>query len=288
MIDQLQFILGHCSESAAHVYLRPQKGAEIRSITATLSGPYCEYSRTLSAEFAFQGDPLDQTVIVTEPCYWTPALPFLYNLRLMVQMNDGCEIEQTVKVGLRRWDSEGSHFRLEGKRTVLRGAGKVSNIEAARSAETSLVVNHYDLAFCAEADRLGVGLVMDLRTTGESLNSVMDQLDWSSSVLLALVDAEQLSRQGFKQHWPRQCLLAHCLTASSAPEELVDPNTEVLVVELQSSERPPAWLASIDRPVVAIRRGVVNDDLQQARAACDRLQAELAPEFNLAGYFVAP
>jgi hypothetical protein len=29
-------------------------------------------------------------------------------------------------------------------------------------------------------------------------------------------------------------------------------------------------------------------DFDEARAACDRLQAELAPEFDLAGYFVAP
>jgi hypothetical protein len=38
--------------------------------------------------------------------------------------------------------------------------------------------------------------------------------------------------------------------------------------------------------VIAIREGGTYADLQTARLACDHLQAALAPEFDLAGYFV--
>ena len=61
---------------------------------------------------------------------------------------------------------------------------------------------------------------------------------------------------------------------------------DVIAVELAEGDRPPAWIAKVSKPVIAIRRGRVYADFFEARAACDRLQAELAPDFNLAGYFV--
>ena len=61
----------------------------------------------------------------------------------------------------------------------------------------------------------------------------------------------------------------------------------VIVAMLADGERPPAWMAACGRPIVAIRRGAAYADFEKARADCDRLQAALAPEFDLAGYFVA-
>ena len=60
-----------------------------------------------------------------------------------------------------------------------------------------------------------------------------------------------------------------------------------MVLELQPGERPHAALAHCTLPVIAIRRGESYADFTTARAACDRLQAQLSPEFNLAGYFIA-
>ena len=293
MFEQLQIILGVCSDSTAKVYLRPQVGSTIRTFTASLYGPQCDFSRTLASDFRFRGtNDLDQEALITEPCYWTPALPFRYELKLQSQDANGDELEHTVSVGLRRFDSQGNSFRLEGRRSVLRGAScdttGIEVLDQARSAETALLVERFDGEFCAAADRLGVPLVLDLRSAGDSLYSTLDRLDWSASILLALVSAEQLAQPNLIRHWPRQCLLAHGLTAQSTPDELGDPNTEALAIELDPGERPPGWLARNDRPVVAIRHGMVNDDLQAARRDCHPLQAELAPEFNLAGYFVAP
>ena len=59
-----------------------------------------------------------------------------------------------------------------------------------------------------------------------------------------------------------------------------------IVAKLDDGERPPRWMATCGRPVVAIRRGAAYAGFEEARIACDRLQAELAPEFDLAGYFV--
>ena len=49
----------------------------------------------------------------------------------------------------------------------------------------------------------------------------------------------------------------------------------VIVAALDDGERPPAWMASCGRPVVAIRGGSTYADFEQALAGCDRLQADL-------------
>jgi len=288
MFDQLQFILGQCTDSTAKAYLRSPPGADVGSLSASLYGPHCQFSRTLASDFALRASADGvQEVLVTEPCYWTPALPFLYELKVNLAGR-----EQTVPVGLRRWTCSGQSFRMEGRRTVLRGAattiGANEVFANAREAEIACLIRDFSDDACAAADRLGVPLVVDLRNAGDSLFSILDRLDWSASVLVALVSTTQLADAELIRHWPRQCLLAHCLTAASTPDELDDPNTEALAIELAPAERPPAWLSEIDRPLIAIRQGKNYASPAEARAACDRLQAELAPDFNLAGYFVAP
>ena len=71
-------------------------------------------------------------------------------------------------------------------------------------------------------------------------------------------------------------------------DEAVADTCQAIIVELQSDQRPPTSLATLNKPMIAIRRGVAFNNLHEARAACDRLQAELAPEFDLAGYVVGP
>jgi len=281
--DQLQFLQGQCSESTAQVYLHAH--AELAALPALLTGPRCQFSHTLAADFVFRTTTnAAPMALVTEPCYWTPALPFLYDLQL------GKSEEQKISVGLRRWTSQGSSFYLETRRTVLRGAftDVITDeiLTQARAAGTVLLLNHYHFDWCAAADRAGVPLVVDLRQAGAALGPILSRLDWSASVLLALVSEEQLTHT--TSVGPRQCLLAPCLNASSPPAELLDSAAQAYAIELQPGESPPTWLADIDRPLVAIRRGVTSDDLPAARAACDRLQADLAPKLNLAGYFVAP
>jgi hypothetical protein len=60
---------------------------------------------------------------------------------------------------------------------------------------------------------------------------------------------------------------------------------DAFAVELNPGDRPPAWLATCDKPVMAIRKNIASE-IPTGRTGCDRLQAELAPKFDLAGYFV--
>ena len=294
MIDHFKFAVLQQTEASAHVILEQAADGPVRAFTASLRGPHCQFARTLPAEFSFSPiamQPEAHFAQVIDPCYWTPDLPFLYDLQFKVQLTDGQEIEQTTKVGLTRWESHGQNLRLETRRVVLRGAGATSpnseTIRAAREAQTALLISEIDPTVCETADELGVALCLDLRGTSDADLSVLANIQGSPSLLLAIVSPQQVVEQKVLAQLPSHCLIAQHLSTSAPIEEFLD-SKPFLAFDLKPGERPSAWVPKATRPVIAIRRGEDYTDLAEARAACDRLQAELAPEFDFAGYFVTP
>lgn len=150
----------------------------------------------------------------------------------------------------------------------------------------AMLVTRPDDAFCEEAGRIGGALVVDLRGQISNWTTALRRFAWFPAVMLVLVDDDAPSPlDGVGS----SLVAANVIDAESGPDRLArQPWVSVLAVELEPDQRPPAWVAVCGKPVIAIRRGVSYADFHEARAACDRLQADLAPEFNLAGYFVAP
>lgn len=296
MDDQLRFLVGSTSKSAARVYLSTPEDSQIESITGTIAGPRCEFSRTLPAQFSFGSvdSPRRELVgveaLIVDPCYWTPEMPFLYDICLQLVLHDGQEIEYSTQVGLRQWDCVKGSFYLQSRRTVLRGTRchelSLEAVRQARVAESALIVSEYDQMACEQANRLGVILVVDFRGKRDFMLNDFRRVDWWPAVFIGIVDGEQLSEGRLHEHLPRQCRLAQCLTGDSTAADLADPRTEVLAVEFDRGQRPRDWMAKIDRPVIAIQRWGEPTVIERARGECDKLQAALAPEFDLAGYFV--
>ena len=129
-----------------------------------------------------------------------------------------------------------------------------------------------------------MALIADLRGIRQSLGVRLRQLAWHPSVLAVLADdAAELADA------PPSLVLGCAVTATlPAAGDVIPKWAHVIAVELSAGERPPARLAHCGKPVIAVRRGASYADVHEARAACDRLQADLAPQFDLAGYFVAP
>jgi hypothetical protein len=173
-------------------------------------------------------------------------------------------------------------------RTVLRGAAAPADdtavLQVARDHEASLLVATPSDDFCREASRLGVGLVADVRAADGDASRELQRLSQHASVLIVLCDRCLGLPAGPSLSRP---LLAVTILADME-EAIADAATwaEVVVLELRPEEHPPAWVAEYGRPVIAVRRAIDFADVGRARNACDRLQAELAPEFDLAGYFV--
>jgi hypothetical protein len=252
--------------------------------SGVIDGPFCDYAKTLKSISPVR--TAEQAAIIVDPCFWTPALPFLYKLHLDVVV-DGRSAELDATVGFKRWECARSSFRLERKRIVLRGAIATRqddhDLDDARAAECALIVHRPSIEFCREASRRGVALIADYRGSNEIAFRSLPRLAWEPAVMAALVSRgdEGLSRPD----WPH---IAATVADTDDESRARRPWERILAVELGHGEHPPGWLAVCDKPVIAIRRGVTYADFHEARAACDRLQADLAPEFNLAGYFVTP
>jgi hypothetical protein len=280
MRDLLEIFVTERTENHARITLTPRVGSAMTAIAGSIRGPFSEFSKTLTAESVVKPGAVEGTfdALIVEPCYWTPLLPFWYELRLTVTCHEGTGSEEAIPIGIKRFYCQGQNFFLEGKRIVLRGIQIASpnyeDLIHARKHETALIVKCPTEEFFNYADRLGVPLIVDLR--GESL-AASSLLSWHPAVMLVLISANQ-ARVFQRQH----SHLAVCINANECESAI---SCDAYVSELRPGERPPAWAATCDKPVIVIRKDP-EAEIRTARASCDKLQAELAPEFDLAGYFV--
>ena len=294
--DERQIIgvrLAEASASRALVEVSGLAAAAKWDVSGVLRGPMCQYARTLPAAYQSAVDATGQvTFAVPEPCYWTPELPFLYRLTLEWKGAGGTAAPFDRTVGLRGLYCRRRDLMLESKRFVLRGGRAnrldIEELPLARKAETALVVDDPSDELCEAASLKGVLLLADLRSVGELWLRRVEEFAWMPAVAMALVSAEQLraavdGRDGVKV--AIDVPVAQVVDCS-APASVLHEAANVVAMELAMGERPPDWIAAYGKPVLAMCRGGAEGDYREMRASCDRLQAELAPEFDLAGYFV--
>jgi hypothetical protein len=266
MRDELQLIVGEKTENHARILVRGTN----RTLAGRICGPFSDFAKTLSADFVLRPKELGTAeALITEPCYWTPQLPMRYELSVEVD-----SVEHTVPMGLKRFYNSGRNLVLESKRIVLRGMScespTESDLNLARQHETALIVTEPIDEVCELASRLGVPLLV--KTQNET---TIERYAWFPAVYMVLATAGQ------RLDSLTQVPVAELVKAGDEPTA----SGQAVIIELKSTERPPAWAAICDKPVIVIRKDE-EAEIKTARSACDRLQAELAPEFDLAGYFV--
>ncbi|MCH2114457.1 MAG: hypothetical protein MK171_06055 [Pirellulales bacterium] len=292
----LAFCLGHTARSEATVYLQAHPDEAIVCIEGRLRGPYCKWARTLPAEYVVKPHAecpsrggLAQ-VLVLEPCYWTPHLPFQYELQLSLHDSRGNARELAATVGLRQWGVEGCNLLLDRRRIVLRGMSSapltLERIDAAREAETALLVDPPSVELCAAASRMGVPLVVDLRHLGADFIAAWRRLSWCASVLVVILTADQVNRTRAAGETGTQALIALSITANTSGTAAARVACDLYAIDLQPGERPPAWVADCPLPVFGIRHEANGFQRGSERNSCDQLQSEWAPQFDLAGYFL--
>jgi len=288
-------LLGQAAEMEARVYVCADPEAKIVKIEGHLHGPVCEFSHTLPSESQLRPVPENANgtclseILLMDPCYWTPELPFQYELDMTLTYDEGTMIHEKRLVGIRRWATEKASFSLERRRVVLRGC-RIENLSSdrlieARSAETALLVDLPTDRDCEAASRQGVALIADLHEISELLEIELQRLNCYPAVMIVLLSTDQIRQFDLKNS---QLLKALHITAETLESEIDLAACDLLAVDFAANESPPGWLAKCGKPVIAICRGATYAELSAGRAACDRLQADLAPKFNLAGYFVSP
>lgn len=292
MLRQVEVFFGAVSPAEAHVYARldaPAEAAALR-ITGQLRGPLCSKATTLPATVSFQTrsgiDALLAEAIVPDPCYWTPELPHVYQVR--VELHRGAELVQVAErvLGIRPLGVHGSRLALAGKGWVLRGLwGEGLTTEgwfAAEDPTAAVIVSRPDDALCAEASRRGLWLVAVVEGIegAADVTAELARLARWPAVALAIVAAAGPLEFDVRRR-ARNLLLGQLVDdAAAEPASWAD----VLVARGAAPDTLAALAAGRDRPVVAWRPESAGPDFAAARAAIDRLQRDLAGRSDFAGY----
>jgi hypothetical protein len=302
----LDLFFGDANEAEARIYARlpPSDSLTAGAISGRIIGPECRFAKTLPATIPFanrgsgpSGLLLEATI--PDPCFWTPELPFLYRVAIQIRDESG-EFNINRRLGIRRLGAIGRSLYLDGKRWVARGVCRdqahQTDLFAVRQSSAALLLSAPDEALCLEASRLGVPLFVHVaaslrdaptesrRDSSTCLASVIRRLgQWPAVFAIVLDLALPIGRE--LRTAARNTLFAVRVDTEAATVAL--PNWAQLAVCDCDVLKPIATTAS-DRgiPIFAVRRLPKLIGIADSRAACDRLQFDLAPIGDFAGYFV--
>ena len=303
--DRLELFFGEATAAEARVYARLD-GSKVpadATLAGHLIGPECRFARTLPAKIPFQfrgrsaGGELLTEVIVPDPCFWTPDLAGCWH-RVESKHGESCQrpgISPTCQAeappterwfGIRRLGVRGESLYLDGQRWVLRGEFRkradLKDLAVARASDAALVVAAADDGFCLEASRQGVPLVVMVSGRGGELANEIYRLGNWPAVFLVVLDAEQPA-----DFDPRLLARNLLFAAHYRADRPLGSSTwaHVLWREIENEQASVRYAGS-PRPIIAVRRLPDQADIPTTRGACDRLQLELAPFGNFAGYVV--
>lgn len=304
---ELDLFYGGANANRVTVYARLPKLPEGGwSLSGAVRGPHCLYSTTLPATLrladAGPGQTLLAKALMPDPCYWSPELPFLYDVH--VELKRGAEVIATADrlLGIRDFGPRGRFFYDQGKRRVIRGAfGPVDpDLLAWHDTPLALVAPSPSDALCEEASRVGVLVVAmepwprtpedEVIACRAKLEKELRRLSRHASVAMIVLDAGGIS-----------CGQLDSACHHLAPNNLLGCSIKPLhqsfnVVSVQDIDlafatvNEPAvfarWFENLDLPILAVRNAGPFTDPSTARLQCDALQAELAPHGDYAGYIV--
>lgn len=286
MIEGVSIQLASATESSVRLSLVGDGAVDLAG-EWELYGPRCEYGRTLASTFRgkLAGNQRVE-FFVTEPCYWSAAMPFLYELRRVDAGDSQLDKGAVHTLGLRRLIAHGPNLRLNGERIVLRGAVAAAvdeqTVREAHGAEAAIVVAvESEPCELSAASRWGATVIVDASRYEGSLEKLRLRLSWEPAAAAIVYDKLPTEPVAFDDG----ILNGAKLDAGNGNVPADAADAQLLLGDLANDERPPAVLATSNQPVLALRRKPAFATFSEARTACDRLQAELAPEFNLAGYF---
>ena len=292
-VPALDVFYGELSVHRALVYARlPRPGdGDGWSLAGTIRGPRCLHAQTLpaAAKLVDQGPgaSLLAQAILPDPVCWTADLPAIYDVT--VNLLRGGEVVATARreLGLRRLGPRGRNLVLDGKRWVLRGVN--TNSTTARLPRewheelSALVVRDPSEDLLAEASQWGALAVVDLNGPADAAASQLRHLARYPAVAIAIVRGP-LPTDFAKADYCPNLLLAAGIGAGE--QSRLPPWAELAVVSADSPEDFARVAQTVSIPILAERRLAAALPLDEARAACDRLQRDLAAAGQFAGYIV--
>ncbi len=277
------------NRAGVHARLAAGEGLDGHALAGTVRGPRCSRGSTLPATYHLTGQANEQmlwaSAIITDPVFWSPNWPALYDVT--VELRRGSEvIEQVTRtIGLRPLGIARSNLTYAGKTWVLRGVQRAGPLAAAledcsrHSAALVAPVELIDWDMLSEASQLGV-LTVVLLTDREP----EEEIRLCSQYAAVAIGVLPPKSAPFRQRPSGNLLLAHHVRQGD--EEPPPDDTRLIVGEVLDEATFASWARGLKRPVIAYRELCGALDVAAARAECDRLQRDLAPYGQFAGYIV--
>ncbi len=204
-LDRVQIFFGESSAAEARVYalLPAADGPADCTLSGVVVGPRCAYASTLeaAAPLVDRGQrrnggeaALVAEALVADPCFWSPDLPMLYQVR--VELRRAGKVIAAVEhtLGIRPLGTRDRKLLFGGRSYVLRGVHRdlapEIPLQQWREAATAMVAHAPDDELCREASRQGVLLVARLHESGPQLAAAVRCLGrWPAVVLVVIEDA---------------------------------------------------------------------------------------------------
>jgi hypothetical protein len=290
---RLELFFGSTSPAVAYAYARlPGVAADSGlSLAGQLTGPTCAYAETLPARHTLfdrgPGASLVAEAVVPEPCFWTPAMPHLYDAQ--VELRRGTDVVGRARrtFGFRTLGAAGPKLIYDAKRWVLRGVARqtvpTAGLADWHDASAAMFVTDPSDELCEQASRIGVLLVVETGTLDPAALRRLSRWPAVGAVVLNASSGEQVLSE-------RLAELGHNLLLAQrfGPGQPVSPAAwaRLAIVEVGSVDQFAARLAGCPAAVVALRPAGTCSSLSAARSAVDQLQRDLAGQGDWAGYIV--
>jgi hypothetical protein len=307
-------------EAAARVYVvavpdRDATADELAGyrLSGQIIGPTCRYSSTLQTKIPFQHRGLTPCgnrtallaeALVTDPCYWSTELPFLYRAVGQITGTDAgpTPFEQTF--GIRSLGTLRNRFTFNGKTWVPRCVSRDKVVGATlsewRDAATMMFVENPDDALCREASEIGVLLMTNLDADKANATESLVRVSRYPAVSLVPLELEQTATPemqtagrnillGQSTAYPGMSVGENAFRFSLMPvfpEGLWQgsPAADGMERELAATM---ARFSRTGLPLVAMRQMDGLRSLHEHRAECDQFQSELARrQIDVAGYMI--
>lgn len=291
--DLFDVFFGETTSAHARVYARLPRGdwPDDARLFGTIRGPHCHYAQTLPASYRFvdrgPGDTILAEAIVPDPCFWTPAMPYLYNVQ--IELRQGSRILASVSrpFGIRPLGTRGRNLVFSGKRWVLRGATRLGmpdeELTQWHAVELAALLQTTTQAVVEKASNLGV---MTACFTGGSEANMTGACRWASRhPSIALVVVNSTEAQATKALPTIGNLLRATFVSLDEPLQ-ANAWTDLVIGEVGDAATFVEKYRECPVPVIASRLNHALQSPEDIRSGCDRLQRDLAPFGDYAGYIV--
>jgi len=309
---QIELLIGEATPAEARVYVRlPRSAGPAMRLSGHIHGPLCDFARTLPARVPLidqgQDDPLLAMAVVPDPCFWTPTLPMRYEAIVdgvprSVDFSprgqpagDASPLPAVLSAhilpfGIRPLFRRGKRLLLEGRSWTMRAVAAATAPQAPlddwRAAGAAMLLADPDEAHCESADRRGVLLVVEVRSSSAPQTiAEVRRLVRHPSVGFVVLPAETQLPVDLRS-LAAGALLCQRIDPRAASAMAMRPWADVAIVDASDPPAASAAAAACPTPVIAALPPAPAMEVEQARRLCDVLQADLAGRGEFAGYVV--